>query len=41
MAIRGTRHDDNLDGTSGNDVFIMNQGGNDTASSMSPAMPAR
>jgi Ca2+-binding RTX toxin-like protein len=32
MAIRGTRHDDTLDGTSGNDVFIMNQGGNDTVS---------
>ena len=32
MAIRGTRHDDNLDGTSGNDVFIMTQGGNDTVS---------
>ena len=32
MAIRGTRHDDNLTGTSGDDVFIMAQRGNDTVS---------
>ena len=30
MTIRGTKHDDNLVGTSGDDVFLMTQRGNDT-----------
>lgn len=34
MAINGTSGDDNLTGTSGNDIFNMGQGGNDTISAL-------
>jgi hypothetical protein len=31
MTIKGTKHDDDLNGTGGDDTFHLAQGGNDTA----------